>query len=115
MPDGECLFGSIRPREEEEVNLILQPWMIPSSIAPPRMPGFTFLRPAPRPVWKVFWRALDVVGDVLVGRDLNRLLRTPTTRLSLSADDNNQTFAKRGPQPVLRKGEGDDAAAGGAA
>ena len=55
------------------VNLILQPWMIPSSIAPPIMPGFTFLRRAPRPVWKVFWGALDVVVDILVGRHLNRL------------------------------------------
>jgi UDP:flavonoid glycosyltransferase YjiC (YdhE family) len=55
------------------VNLVLQPWMIPSSIAPPIMPGFTFLRGAPRPVWRAFWRALDLVVDVLVGRRLNRL------------------------------------------
>jgi UDP:flavonoid glycosyltransferase YjiC (YdhE family) len=55
------------------VNLVLQPWMIPSSIAPPIMPGFMFLRRAPRPVWKVFWRTLDVVGEVLVGRKLNRI------------------------------------------
>jgi len=55
------------------VNLILQPWMIPSSIAPPIMPGFMFLRHAPRPVWRTFWRALDVVGDILVGRSLNHV------------------------------------------
>jgi rhamnosyltransferase subunit B len=55
------------------VNLILQPWLIPSSIAPPIMPGFAFLRRAPQPVWKVFWRALDVMVDLLVGRDLNRV------------------------------------------
>jgi UDP:flavonoid glycosyltransferase YjiC (YdhE family) len=54
------------------VNLILQPWMIPSSIAPPIMPGFMFLRRAPRTVWKVFWRAMDMAVHVLVGRDLNR-------------------------------------------
>jgi UDP:flavonoid glycosyltransferase YjiC (YdhE family) len=54
-------------------NLILQPGMIPSSIAPPIMPGFAFLRRAPRWVWRLFWRALDVVGDVLVGRELNGL------------------------------------------
>lgn len=54
-------------------NLILQPWMIPSSIAPPIMPNFTFLAGAPRPVWKVFWRGLDVVGDILFGRELNGL------------------------------------------
>jgi len=55
------------------VNLILQPWMIPSSIAPPIMQGFTFLRRAPRPVWKMFWRALDGVVYVLVGQSLNRV------------------------------------------
>jgi UDP:flavonoid glycosyltransferase YjiC (YdhE family) len=54
------------------VNFILQPWMISSSISPPIMPGFGFLRRAPRPVWKVFWRALDVVVDNLIGRSLNR-------------------------------------------
>jgi hypothetical protein len=54
-------------------NLILQPWMIPSSIAPPIMPNFTFLSHAPRPVWKVFWRGLDVVVDILIGRELNGL------------------------------------------
>jgi UDP:flavonoid glycosyltransferase YjiC (YdhE family) len=53
-------------------HLVLQPWIIPSSIAPPLMPGFTFLRRAPRPVWRVLWRALDVVGALLVGRELNR-------------------------------------------
>lgn len=58
------------------VSLVLQPWMIPSSIAPPMMPGFTFLRGAPRPVWKVFWRALHVVVDTLIGRDLNRVRKS---------------------------------------
>src|SRR5688572_14686071 len=53
------------------VHLILQPWMIPSSIAPPIMPGFTFLRGAPRPVWEMFSRVLDGVGYVLVERSLN--------------------------------------------
>ncbi len=54
-------------------NLILQPGLIPSSIAPPMMPMFTFLSRAPRPVWRVFWRALDAVGDILVGSELNRV------------------------------------------
>jgi UDP:flavonoid glycosyltransferase YjiC (YdhE family) len=53
--------------------LVLQPGIIPSSIAPPIMPGFVFLRRAPRPIWRAFWRALDLVGHFLVGRDLNRL------------------------------------------
>jgi UDP:flavonoid glycosyltransferase YjiC (YdhE family) len=52
-------------------NLVLQPWMIPSSIAPPIMQGFTFLSRAPRPVWKVFWRGMGVAVDMLIGRELN--------------------------------------------
>jgi rhamnosyltransferase subunit B len=52
-------------------NLVLQPGTIPSSIAPPMMPNFAFLSCAPKPVWKVFWRGLDLVGDILVGRELN--------------------------------------------
>jgi rhamnosyltransferase subunit B len=54
-------------------SLVLQPGLIPSSIAPPVMPGFLFLRRAPRPVWKLFWRGLDVVGHGLAGRKLNRV------------------------------------------
>lgn len=54
-------------------NLVLQPWMIPSSIAPAMMPKFTWLEHAPRPVWKVFWRGLDWITYVLIGRELNRL------------------------------------------
>ncbi len=54
-------------------NLILQPWMIPSSISPPIIPGVTWLAHAPRPVWKVFARGIDVFGDILIGRELNRL------------------------------------------
>jgi UDP:flavonoid glycosyltransferase YjiC (YdhE family) len=66
-------------------NLILQPWMIPSCVAPPRMPHFGFLAGAPRVVWKLFWRGLDLVVDLLMGRELN-LLRTslglrPTRRI----------------------------------
>ena len=55
------------------VSLVLQPGTIPSSIAPPIMPNFAFLARAPRPVWKAFWRGLDALGYVLVGRQLNRI------------------------------------------
>jgi UDP:flavonoid glycosyltransferase YjiC (YdhE family) len=55
------------------VNLVLQPWMIPSSIAPPMMPHLTFLRGAPQFVWKLVWRILDGVVEVLVGPELNRV------------------------------------------
>ena len=54
------------------MSLVLQPWMIPSSIAPAIMPGLTFLRHAPRLVWKTFWRALDVGADLMIGPGLNR-------------------------------------------
>jgi rhamnosyltransferase subunit B len=54
-------------------SLVLQPWLIPSSIAPPIMPGFVFLRRAPPFVWKLFCRGLDMVGAVLVERHLNPL------------------------------------------
>ena len=53
-------------------NLILQPWLIPSSMAPPLMPGLGALHGAPPFVWKLFWRFLDFYGAVLIGRDLNR-------------------------------------------
>ena len=66
-------------------NLMLQPGIIPSSVAPPVMPGLRFLSAAPRPVWKLFWRALDWLGDTLVGGELNRFRHSlglkPTRRL----------------------------------
>jgi len=54
-------------------NLILQPWMIPSSIAPPVMFGYEFPRATPRWALDLFWRMLDAIGDLLVGRDINRI------------------------------------------
>lgn len=54
-------------------NLILQPWLIPSFIAPPIIPGLALLSHAPRPVWKVLARGIDVFGDLLIGRELNGL------------------------------------------
>jgi UDP:flavonoid glycosyltransferase YjiC (YdhE family) len=55
------------------VTLILQPWIIASSIQPPVMPGFRFLSHAPRLIWTLFWRGLDLVGDRLLGPELNRV------------------------------------------
>lgn len=55
------------------VSLVLQPWVIPSSLCPPVMPaGLTLPRWAPRPLSWLYWRALDGVGDWLVGTELNR-------------------------------------------
>ncbi len=54
-------------------HIILQPWMIPSVIAPPVLPYCTFLRGAPRPLWRMLWRGMDLLTDVLVKGELNRL------------------------------------------
>lgn len=55
-------------------SLILQPWMIRSSTAPPVMPGgFTLPRWAPRPVGALYWRGFDAAGAVLFGRPLGAL------------------------------------------
>jgi rhamnosyltransferase subunit B len=53
--------------------VILQPGMIPSSSAPPVMPGFTLPRRAPRWVGRIYWRLVDVAGGRIVGRHLNRV------------------------------------------
>jgi UDP:flavonoid glycosyltransferase YjiC (YdhE family) len=58
-------------------SLILQPWMIKSSIAPPVMPaGLTLPTWAPAVVAKGYWRTFNFVGDLLVGKELNRLRQT---------------------------------------
>jgi len=54
-------------------NLILQPWILPSSIAPPVMFGRPFPTRTPRWALKLFWRLLEGIGDVLVGRDINKV------------------------------------------
>jgi rhamnosyltransferase subunit B len=55
------------------VHLLLQPGLIPSVEAPPVMPAFPLPGWAPRPVARLFWRSIDLVGDLLVGRHLNRI------------------------------------------
>jgi rhamnosyltransferase subunit B len=78
------------------VSLVLQPWMIPSSIAPPVMPGFLFLRRAPRFIWRGFNLCLDAVGAVLVERHLNPV------RTSLGLKPLRRVFRKwLSPQLVL--------------
>ncbi|MCH7685672.1 MAG: glycosyltransferase [Planctomycetes bacterium] len=53
-------------------SLVLQPWIIPSVIAPPVMPGgLTLPRWAPGPLGKLYWRTVDAVGDFLISRHLN--------------------------------------------
>jgi rhamnosyltransferase subunit B len=57
--------------------LLLQPGVIPSSVAPPEMPaGLTLPRRMPRPVGKLYWAAVDAVAYLLVARALNRFRAT---------------------------------------
>ena len=50
------------------------PWMIPSCTAPPAMTGgFTLPRWAPRTLGRLYWRLVDTIGSVLLGRHLNQL------------------------------------------
>ena len=65
--------------------VILQPWMLPSYSAPPVMPvrGLTLPPNAPRPFGKLYYRMLDLAGELLMGRELNglrRKLRLPPVR-----------------------------------
>jgi rhamnosyltransferase subunit B len=54
--------------------VILQPWMIPSSIAPPVMPGgLTLPRGAPRWAAGLYWSTFHALGELLIGRPLQRL------------------------------------------
>ena len=56
------------------VNIILQPWIIPSIEMPPvMMGGLTLPRWAPRPAGQIYFRLIDAIGDWLIGREVNRL------------------------------------------
>ena len=55
-------------------SIILQPWMIVSSSAPPVMPaGLTLPKWAPRPLGDLYWRAMDAVIGLIIGKPLNAL------------------------------------------
>ena len=54
--------------------LLLQPGLLPSTSAPPEMPGgLTLPRGVPRPVGSLYWAAIDAFGYLLVCGPLNRL------------------------------------------
>jgi rhamnosyltransferase subunit B len=58
-------------------SIVLQPWMIKSSIEPPVMPaGLTLPRWAPKPMASAYWRSINGVIGLLVGPELNRLRRS---------------------------------------
>jgi UDP:flavonoid glycosyltransferase YjiC (YdhE family) len=53
-------------------SLVLQPGILPSSTAPPEMPGGTTIPPwMPRPLRQLYWLAVDGAAYVLVGSHLN--------------------------------------------
>jgi UDP:flavonoid glycosyltransferase YjiC (YdhE family) len=53
--------------------LLLQPGLLPSTSAPPEMPGgLTLPRGLPRPIGEAYWAAVDAAGYLLVARPLNR-------------------------------------------
>jgi rhamnosyltransferase subunit B len=54
-------------------NILLQPWLIPSSIAPPVFLGSPFPKWTPRWGLKLFWRLVEAAGDLVVARDINRI------------------------------------------
>ena len=56
------------------VSVVLQPWMIPSAVSPPAMPGGLSLPPGtPLPIADLYWGLFDLAGAVLAGGRLNRL------------------------------------------
>lgn len=62
------------------VSLVLQPWMIHSCSAPPVMPmGLTLPQWMPRPIGQMYWRGMDALVAILIGRPL----RTMRNRLGL--------------------------------
>jgi rhamnosyltransferase subunit B len=56
--------------------IVLQPWLIYSAIEPPAMPIVGLPRWAPRFMHKLFLEAVNLVGDVFIGRALNRTRRS---------------------------------------
>jgi len=54
-------------------SLVLQPGILPSCTAPPSMPGgLNIPNWFPQPMRKLYWRAVDFAGYLLVARSLNR-------------------------------------------
>lgn len=55
-------------------SLLLQPGILPSSTAPPEMPGgLTIPAWLPQPLRRFYWLAVDAAGYALVGPSLNRV------------------------------------------
>jgi UDP:flavonoid glycosyltransferase YjiC (YdhE family) len=57
-------------------SLLLQPGLIPSSTAPPEMPGgLTLPRGLPHPAGRIYWSGIDAFSYLLVAKPLNRVRR----------------------------------------
>jgi rhamnosyltransferase subunit B len=55
-------------------SLLLQPGLLPSSTAPPEMPGGLTIPPRlPRPLRRLYWLGIDAAGYALVAPSLNRV------------------------------------------
>jgi rhamnosyltransferase subunit B len=53
-------------------SMALQPWLIPSVYQPPMMPGgLTLPAGSPRWCWRLYYRVLNVIGNYLIGGELN--------------------------------------------
>jgi UDP:flavonoid glycosyltransferase YjiC (YdhE family) len=53
--------------------LLLQPGLLPSVCAPPVMPALPLPPWTPRWAGHIYWRMVDAAGDLLIGRELNRV------------------------------------------
>jgi UDP:flavonoid glycosyltransferase YjiC (YdhE family) len=63
-------------------SVILQPWVIPSTDAPPRLPLY-LPRWAPRWLWNCYWKAFHATAHHMIAGDVNRLrasLQLPPVR-----------------------------------
>ncbi|HET6425383.1 MAG TPA: nucleotide disphospho-sugar-binding domain-containing protein [Planctomycetaceae bacterium] len=61
--------------ERPLINVILQPWLIPSNIVPPLLPVVSLPPGLPAFMGDAFWWVVDLVGDRLVGVPLNKVRR----------------------------------------
>jgi rhamnosyltransferase subunit B len=62
--------------QRPSANIVLQPWVIKSAIAPPIMPMVTLPQWAPPIAHRIAFRAIDFAADCLVGPTLNGLRKS---------------------------------------
>jgi rhamnosyltransferase subunit B len=84
--------------------LLLQPGLLPSVCAPPVMPAVPLPQWAPRWAGHIYWRMVDAVGDLLVGRELNRVRDSASTRMTLRYASRGKSVRDGGPLRGRRTG-----------